>query len=196
MKYLNDKKINDTQRFLAMVLVGNKLELNKYLPNDNKYLPFISWVEGKELSQSDLNNMLIIMSEHGNPLGVILLLKYGADIHAENDRALRSASFYGHTETVKLLLKEGADIHVWDDHALGLASQMGHTETVKLLLEKGADIHANNDLAWASQSGHTETVKLLLEKGADIHANNDYALMLASENGHTETVKLLKSYYK
>ena len=212
----NDKKFNNTQRFLAMVLLGSKVEMNKYLPE---------WVEGNEL-KTNLNMMLIKMSKYGNPLGVKLLLEKGADIHAREDNALRWASKYGRTEAVKLLLEEGADIHVHNDFALITASFYGHkdivvlllkygadvhadndealreasingdTEIIKLLLEEGADIHAKDDEALRSASyyGQTEIVKLLLEEGADIHADNDYALRLASKKGHTETTILLLKY--
>ena len=41
-----------------------------------------------------------------------LLLDWGADIHASDDWALRSAANFGHTETVKLLLERGANAKV------------------------------------------------------------------------------------
>ena len=49
------------------------------------------------------------------------------------DEALIWASLNGHTETAILLLKYGADIHAGNDLALRWASQFGHAETVKLL---------------------------------------------------------------
>ena len=107
---------------------------------------------------------------------------------------LVQASVNGHTETAKLLLKSGADVHTQDDEALRWASVNGHTETVNLLLDREADVHARNDeaLRYASLMGHTEVVKLLLESGADVHAGHDTALRWASDNGHTEVVKLLE----
>jgi hypothetical protein len=94
------------------------------------------------------------------------------------------------------LLAAGADVHAENDRALRWASSNGHTEVVKILLAAGADVHAENDraLRWASESGHTEIVKLLLAANANVHAENDYALQLASNNGHTEVVKVLKDH--
>jgi ankyrin repeat protein len=43
------------------------------------------------------------------------------------------ASRYGHAEIVKLLLENGADVHAENDSALRWASERGHTEIVKLL---------------------------------------------------------------
>jgi ankyrin repeat protein len=97
--------------------------------------------------------------------------------------------------TWKWLISVNADIHADNDYALRLASENGHLEVVKLLLEHNANIHSNNDdaLRSASVNGHLEVVKLLLEHNADIHADNDYALRLASSKGHLEVVKLLQT---
>ena len=57
MESFNNIKFNDVQRF-SMVLLGSKVKMNKYLPND-EYLPFISWVEGKPLNKTNFNEMLI-----------------------------------------------------------------------------------------------------------------------------------------
>ena len=116
--------------------------------------------------------------------------------YKSNNQRLIEAVKEGRIDITRFMIKKGADVHAEDDYALRWASNNGHTDTVKLLLENGANIHASIDYAlrWASNNGHTETVKLLLENGANIHANNDQALIWASENGHTDTVKLLKSY--
>ena len=47
-----------------------------------------------------------------------LLLDYGADVHADNDLALRWATKDGHLDVVKLLLDSGADIHAIGDDRL------------------------------------------------------------------------------
>ena len=60
-------------------------------------------------------------------------MEEGADIHADDDKALRLAGKYGYTEIVILLLKYGADIHALNNYALGEASHYGYTEIAKLL---------------------------------------------------------------
>ncbi len=57
----------------------------------------------------------------------------GADVHTDNDIALRLASRYGHLEAVKILLDAGANIHAKDNEALRWAKYKGHTEIVELL---------------------------------------------------------------
>jgi len=97
---------------------------------------------------------------------------------------------------IEQLILEGADVHADNDCALRWASENGHLNLVKVLLENGADVHAKDDCALmrASNNGHLDVVKVLLKNGADVHADNDCALRWASENGHLNLVDLLKSY--
>ena len=61
------------------------------------------------------NRVLINASRDGSLKLVKLALKHGADVHAEDNAALRSASYYRHPATVKLLLKHGADVQAMDN---------------------------------------------------------------------------------
>jgi len=58
--------------------------------------------------------------------------KYGADVHADNDYALRWASENGHKDVVELLLKAGSDVHADDDYALRIASYYGYNDIIEL----------------------------------------------------------------
>ncbi len=191
MKLFHDFKYNNTQRFLALFLLGNVKEMRKYLPSDD--LPFISMLEGQKISRGKLDRMLAQMAKEGSVKGVSMMLSEGADIHADNDHALKWASGKGHLEVVKYLTEEGANIRDSNDQALRGASQKGHLEIVKYLIEKGANIHANNDeaLRLASQVGHLDTVKYLVDHGANVHAINNLALRWASKFGHLEVVRYL-----
>jgi len=42
----------------------------------------------------------------------------------------------GHTDIVKMLLAAGADGHAWDDYALRSAVKNGHTDVVDLLKQR------------------------------------------------------------
>ena len=61
-----------------------------------------------------------------------LLLEKGANVHADDDLALRWASEFGHHAVVKLLLEKGANVH----------------KAVKLLLENGADVPIHFRASW------------------------------------------------
>jgi hypothetical protein len=80
-----------------------------------------------------------------------------------DNNALVSCSMHGKIEWVEYLLKNGADVHTNDDLALRWACDQGYIEIVKLLLDAGADVHTRNDttLRWANKNGRTEVVKIL-----------------------------------
>ena len=87
----------------------------------------------------DLNDLLIEESSLGNINHIKLLLEKGADIHAENDGALRWAAAYGHRDVVELLLEKGANIRAENDSALRRAAVNGYRDVVELLLKRGAN---------------------------------------------------------
>lgn len=67
---------------------------------------------------------------------------------ASYDWALTFASSYSSAEVVRLLLKAGADIHANDDEALREAVKKNKPENVIVLLKAGAHVHAKNDEAF------------------------------------------------
>ena len=126
---------------------------------------------------------------------VALAIQAGADVHFNDDQALRFASAYGHLSIVEVLVKAGANVHAKDDEALRLASFYGHLSIVKVLVKAGADVHADNDYALrrASRNGHLSVVEFLVKAGANVHAGNDQALRFASFYGHLSVVEFLKT---
>jgi ankyrin repeat protein len=118
-----------------------------------------------------------------------------------DEETLRSVYRNGLYGVAQILLRHGADVHANEDWALRLASEDGHFELVQMLLQHGADVHACNDwpLRWACYTGCLEIVQLLLENGADVHANNDQPLhfasgQLASGGRYSQVVELLRTH--
>jgi len=60
------------------------------------------------------------------------LIKKGANIHANEEKALFYASARGKKDVVKLLIDMGANIHALNDDGL----KEGHEEIVQILLSK------------------------------------------------------------
>ena len=98
-------------------------------------------------------------------------------------------------EAVTLAIQAGADVHANNDDALRWASENGHLSVVEFLVKAGANVHADNDYAlrMASESGNLPVVQVLVKAGANVHADNDYALRWASMYGHLPVVKFLKT---
>ena len=63
-------------------------------------------------------------------------------------------------ETFKYLIECGADIHTDNDYALRWSAEKGYLSVVKFLVESGADIHANRDhpVQLSAKNGHLSVV--------------------------------------
>ena len=70
-------------------------------------------------------------------------------------------------EFIDIAINNGANIHFENDLALRLASHNGHLEVVKYLISRGANVHARNDLALrhASDNVHLDIVECLIANG-------------------------------
>jgi len=67
-----------------------------------------------------------------------------ADIHADNDKALRAAAYMGNLELVKCLINHGADIHACNGYTLMLAADRGHYKIVEYIEQKLAEQRNEN----------------------------------------------------
>ncbi len=191
----NDQVFWMNRVFLKFGYVGGNI-LRKHKKNRSWSEYYIQ--DLRKINSSNANYYLETGSGNGKFDHVIISLNIGANIHTNNEAALRMASYNGHIEVVKYLVElkpDGADIHALGDQALRLASENGHIKVVKYLVDQGANIHAKNDYAlrWASYYGQIDVVKYLVGLGANIHVKDDEALKLASGNGQIEVVKYLKS---
>jgi len=93
---------------------------------------------------------------------------------------LRYAAANGHLEVVQYLVEKGANIHADDDRAIRLAAAnyFIEVEMIKCLVEGGANIHAGDDDAvrTAAARGNLEVVRYLVANGANMRAKHDDAL--------------------
>lgn len=98
---------------------------------------------------------------------VIALLDGGVNIREKYDDCFVGAVKYGHIDMARLLIARGADIHAENDRALHVAATNGYLDIVRELVAAGSDINRGRALAGAAKHGHIEIVRFLLGKGAD-----------------------------
>ena len=101
--------------------------------NPEAHKPVVNVEPTIKLSQDELDNNLIKAIDDNDLEKIKYSLKYGANIHVENDYPLRWACGKGHLEIVCFLVEHGANVHADNDYALRLASQNGHLDVVKYL---------------------------------------------------------------
>lgn len=148
---------------------------------------------------NDINNKFIISTIYSKLPEIKKSIVDGADIHVNNDYALKFISGGYDLDIIKFLNENGANIDRVDEYRLSmmLGSHKHYNpvdlDIVKFLVEKGADIHADDDYALKASSGlgRLDIVKILFENGANIHADDDYALKTSSEKGYLNIVKFL-----
>ena len=200
--YLNYETVYLEYRNSAIYEIENINDLLIYASIYNIII-IVKWcLKNKTNVRIRINYALPLAAQNGNLKIVKLLLAAGEYSYGIND-ALKGAAERGHINVVQLLLAAKADIHANNDAALRYAAQYGHLEVIKLLLADGANIQAYNNwaLRHAVYNGHLETVRLLLDNGADIHTHDRYVrgeydnpLPYAIRNNNLEMVNLLQNY--
>jgi len=84
--------------------------------------PSPCWIVSRAIVEDRLDDALIDNSNEGNAELVGALIAAGADVHADDDYALRWAARYGHADVVELLLEAKADVHADNEEALRQAA--------------------------------------------------------------------------
>ena len=155
---------------------------------------------------SILNHALQEATERGDIAHVRHMIALRANVHNQNNLALRVAVRRGHTEMVKQLLMFKADVHACGadgkpDVAMCCAAIYGHTETIRVLLEHKAAVH-DGALGYTAENGETESLRLLLNHRATMQTcgsecaigDLDGVLHRAAMRGRTNTVRFLLNY--
>lgn len=125
---------------------------------------------------------------------VKILLKH--DINIKKELALRYSAGDGRAAIVELLLKNGANVHADNDIALLCSVAGEHYEVTIALLKAGANVNSRNDTPLRSSVAKVNlalTAKLL-ECGANIRCLNDEILKNLGENFNEELADVLLPY--
>lgn len=164
---------------LSAAIKGNSLDKFKFLLERGAPL--------------DLDEDLLIAAAKSLDITKYLLVKLGANVHANDDMALIKATEKGQTKIVKLLLSKGANVHARDEEALFHAIKKLKLPLVKCLVEAGADITARDGKALkdAMDKKSVEITNYLLEVGGNAHSRGEENLLLAIQNDQLDGVKYL-----
>ena len=157
--------------------------------------------EGFDVNQKNENGAtplhLAVANDLRKPKAVIVLLKAGAEINAQDKLGstplLYSMYAYDGIEYARLLVEHGADVNLTRNNGetpLHVAASWTATDIFKLLLEKGANPNAVNDegespfMKTVRNYVDVDLIRLCIKKGANVHLLNKEdksALMLAEE---------------
>ncbi|KAF3910368.1 Ankyrin-1 [Dactylellina cionopaga] len=117
-----------------------------------------------------------------------LLLKYGAELYAANNRgrnAMHAAALFGHPQMILYLVSAGFSVNDCDKkryQPLQLAVQQNKYDAAKTLLEVGANVNAKNIDGWSSLEeaafvgDNVDMVRLLLDHGANINSYDKHGV--------------------
>ena len=135
---------------------------------------------------------LISASQSGRDDTVLLLLLYGADVEAHDNKnftSLHHAAKESRSSTLKLLVDEGhANINKVDGEDLrtpiGWSALRGDNESVKFLIRKGSNIdhkdkYGRTPLSWTTRGGYYETAEIIGEMAKPSKTDIEQSLYLA-----------------
>ncbi|KAJ7586327.1 ankyrin repeat-containing domain protein [Mycena floridula] len=183
---------------LADAAYGGKIEMMEYLLNQG--------------ANPNAHNDILRWAVSGGIEAVELLIRNGANLQAQGQAALRTASWDGNHDTAKLLIEKGVSPQDEGGNILQTACRRGHLDIMKLLVKNGADVNAlGGDYGsilcaairgavirgTAIQGSESEVIEFLIESGADVNAsttNFGTPLQLAIQGGHKEIEEILRRH--
>lgn len=98
-----------------------------------------------DASAANAKQLSLISSAGNNVPMIMYLIEYGADICADDNRAIKNAAYNGWLEVVKLLHARGADIRAEDNYAVRYAAWCRNIDVMEYLASCGADVRADRD---------------------------------------------------
>lgn len=147
-----------------------------------------------EFYESRVNSAFQWAARGGDIETVDFLLSRGADVHYDDDYALKWAALYGHKDLVRHLVDDlGVDPQADGNAALWNASFYKHFDVVRLLIDRGVDVNAKDGIALTYACAHAdrEMVEFLLNHGAKVNADDGAALAMAAGYDQVDIVNLL-----
>lgn len=116
----------------------------------------------------------------------------------DQEKAFIESCFNADLKAIKTCIKYGVDIHVENDWCIDIASRNNHSDLVRFLLENGiSDESAANKkvLAYSIHNDNLELAKYLIQR-SDEYKNDTASVQWAAANGKIEAIELLLPYIK
>ncbi len=197
-------------KILDMACNSNKPEIIKYIINHDYQtchadsFEYMCYTGDIDIVKKFIKNGVDVRKHteafaraYAHPDIVELLIEAGADVQANNNRALEQACAYGYMPTVKMLIHHGANFRFNNDSALRQAARYGKFDVVKYLVDLGCDIRIDNNfaLSQAARYGNLEIVTIFANLGIDVTCFNftkdQYVLKIACDYGNFNIVKYI-----
>lgn len=127
--------------------------------------------KGAKPSLAGLNMSFPVFQKRGIAV-VKLLIKHGANIHENQEEAMRSACLNGNIRIVKYLVKQGANLSIiYPETLIEPTCRGGHLDILKYLVDKKVDININffKSLNSAIYYKHFEIAHYLLSQIKDLY---------------------------
>ena len=135
---------------------------------------------------------VLLNAVHNNDLDAVTdLLKLGANVHVNDDEAIKIAVSCGHAEMAQTLLERGADGSRAVECAVADAITLGHTDVMRVLIDAGVDMPIGVALIGAAHCGHADMARMLLSAGANVMKYGKMAIETATVNCHDDVVHVL-----
>ncbi|AKI80778.1 putative ankyrin repeat protein [Acanthamoeba polyphaga mimivirus] len=107
------------------------------------YEDILNYLLSHNIDISGHDNIAIMIAVQRKNLSMVKkLVEYGADIHANNDRALKLA--VDDIEMFQYIVDMGADIHIDNDYCIRAATLIFNFDLLQFLVELGCDINIGN----------------------------------------------------
>jgi ankyrin repeat protein len=199
LRYMKYKTIEEAAKNDDLLELRYLLSISSNLDSDAKHALWVGSEYGhikivKHVLEEygiDVNLALWLGSEHNHLEIVEYSMDCGANVHSNDDFAVRISAKNGHLEIFNYLVKCGANIYAKNNHALRLSSSNDHIKIIKILLKKMGKKYGNIALRWAALNGKINTVRDLVRSGVDARENNNIAKRWSIKGGHLEVTKYL-----
>lgn len=151
-------------------------------------------------SKKNLLAILFRAARGGYIETVKLAIRYGVNITAYSDIALRHAVKRNNLEIVRILLDNGANLDSIDNYTIYLNLRYKsldmmnflffHKYSIKDMFEE--NIH--HPIIACVKNNYVEGIKWLIERGVDVNVMDDIGIRLSAEYGYEEIFRILLEY--